>query len=197
MDNPKYTIKTQESVSMPTGSNQPFATLRIVVWVIVAVMLLGSFILDANLLSELSWTTRIILISLVIGSFSWGPKSQPVASPLEIRFYDDYLIVFRKKRYYSKKVSRKEYNKFFYDDISKLEYDYRLKRLDLIGKIDAMWFNYNKDGSVPQNPTYHRIVDDGICYFYVNGNDADIILDYLEKYTSKQPILQHKTEVSQ
>lgn len=197
MDSPKYVIKTHETVSMPTGNNQPFATLRIVVWVIIAVIILGSFVFGDNLFSELSWTARMILIALAIGISFWGPKSEPVASPLEIRFYSDYLVVFREKRYYSRKVSRKEYNKFFYSDISKIEYDYRIKRLDFIGKIDAMWFNYNKDGSVPQNPSYHRIVDGGICYFYVNGNDADTILKCLEEYTAKQPIVQHKTEVSQ
>jgi hypothetical protein len=197
MSNPNYVIETHETVSMPTGKNQPFATLRIVVWVIIAVIILGSFVFGDNLFSELSWTARMILIALAIGTVFWGPKSEPVASPLEIRFYSDYLVVFREKRYYSRKVSRKEYNKFFYSDISKIEYDYRIKRLDFIGKIDAMWFNYNKDGSVPQNPTYHRIVDGGICYFYVNGNDADTILKYLEEYTAKQPILHHKPEVSQ
>lgn len=184
MDSPKYVIKTHETVSMPTGNNQPFATLRIVVWVIIAVIILGSFVFGDNLFSELSWTARMILIALAIGISFWGPKSEPVASPLEIRFYSDYLVVFREKRYYSRKVSRKEYNKFFYSDISKIEYDYRIKRLDFIGKIDAMWFNYNKDGSVPQNPSYHRIVDGGICYFYVNGNDADTILKCLEEYTA-------------
>ena len=182
---------------MPTGSNQTFATLRIVVWVIIAVIILGSFVFGDNLFSELSWTARMILIALAIGISFWGPKSEPVASPLEIRFYSDYLVVFREKRYYSRKVTRKEYNKFFYSDISKIEYDYRIKRLDFIGKIDAMWFNYNKDGSIPQNPSYHRIVEGGICYFYVNGNDADTILICLEEYTAKQPIVQHKTEVSQ
>lgn len=197
METPNYVIKTHETVSMPTGNNQPFATLRIVVWVIIAVIILGSFVFGDNLFSELSWTARMILIALAIGISFWRPKSKPVASPLEIRFYSDYLVVFREKRYYSRKVSRKEYNKFFYSDISKIEYDYRIKRLDFIGKIDAMWFNYNKDGSVPQNPSYHRIVDGGICYFYVNGNDADTILKCLEEYTAKQPIVQHKTEISQ
>lgn len=197
MDSPNYVIKTHETVSIPTGNNQPFAALRIVVWVIIAIIILGSFVFGDNLFSELSWTARMILIALAIGISFWGPKSEPVASPLEIRFYSDYLVVFREKRYYSRKVSRKEYNKFFYSDISKIEYDYRIKRLDFIGKIDAMWFNYNKDGSVPQNPSYHRIVDGGICYFYVNGNDADTILKCLEEYTAKQPIVQHKTEVSQ
>ena len=197
MDSPKYVIKTHETVSIPTGNNQPFATLRIVVWVIIAVIILGSFVFGDNLFSELSWTARMILIALAIGISFWGPKSESVASPLEIRFYSDYLVVFREKRYYSRKVSRKEYNKFFYSDISKIEYDYRIKRLDFIGKIDAMWFNYNKDGSVPQNPSYHRVVDGGICYFYVNGNDTDTILKCLEEYTAKQPIVQHKTEVSQ
>lgn len=198
-EKPVYVLKTQEMVRMPNKDSNAtvFRILRIVVWVIIAVIVFGSFVFGDNLLSELSWTARMILIALAIGIGFRRPKSHPVASPLEIRFYNDYLVVFREKRYYSNKVSRREYNKFFYTDISKIEYDYRIKRLDFIGKVDAMWFNYSKDGSIPQNPSYHRIVDGGICYFYVNGNDADDILKCLEKYTSKQPIVQHKTEVPQ
>lgn len=189
MDNPKYVIKTYETVSMPTGNNQLFATLKIVVWVLIAVLILSSFVFGESLLSEFPWPERIMLFSLAISVGFWKPKRKSVASPLEIRFYSDYLVVFREKKYYNRKVSRKEYNRFFYSDISKIEYDYHLKRLVLIGKIDAMWFNYNKDGSVPQNPSYHRITDGGLCYFYVNGNDADTILKCLEEYTEKQPIL--------
>ncbi len=197
MDSPKYVIKTHETVSMPMGNNQPFATLKILVWVIIAMIALGSLVFDNNFFFEISWTARVMLVSLVIGFGFWKPKSENIASPIEIQFYDDYLVVFREKRYYDRKVSRKEYNKFFYSDISKIDYDYRTRRLNLVGKIDAMWFNYNKDGSVPQNPSYHRVVDGGICYFYVNDNDEDTILKCLEEYTAKHPIVYHKTEVSQ
>src|SRR5690554_485231 len=141
MDSPKYVIKTHETVSMPTGNNQPFATLRIVVWVIIAVIILGSFVCGDNLLSELSWSGRMILIALAIGISYFLPKSDTVSSTIEIRFYSNYLVVFRDKRYYSRKLSRKEYNKFFYSHIPKIQYDYRIKRLDFIRKIDAMWFN--------------------------------------------------------
>ena len=37
-----------------------------------------------------------------------------VPSPIEIQFYDDYPVIYSEKRYYDKKVSRKEYNKFHY-----------------------------------------------------------------------------------
>ncbi len=196
MENPKYRLRTNETVSVPTGSNQLFATLRTVVWIIVGIIFVGSFAFDANLLFEMSWTTRILLISLVISIGFWRPKSQPVPSPIEIWFYDDYLVVYREKRYYSKKISRKEYNKFFYSGITRFEYDFRLKRLDIIGKIDATWFNYNSDGTVPDVPFYHRIYDGGICYFYVNGNDERDIIGCIESFSSKRAVVKNYTEVS-
>lgn len=196
MENPKYILRTNETVSIPTGSNQPFATLRIVVWIIIGIIVVGSFVFDSNLFSEMSWTARMILIALAIGIGFWGPKSQPVPSPIEIWFYDNYLIIYREKRYYSKKISRKEYNKFIYSDIARFEYDFRLKRLDIIGKIDATWFNYNSNGTLPNVPSYHRVVDGGICYFYVNGNDERDIIGCIENFSSQKAVVKNNTEVS-
>lgn len=189
MENLNKVVKTYEKVELPTSNSNSYTYIKITVWIIISAIVIGSLIFKDNLLNEMSWTTKMILVSLAIGIGFWNTKKTLVASPLEIQFYDNFLVVFREKRYYNRKISRKEFNKFYYEDISKLEYNHITKRFDLIGKIDAMWFDYNKDGSVPKNPTYHRIVDGGICYFYIINNDEEDIISNMERYVGKMVLL--------
>ena len=171
---------------MPDPNNTStgiFKILKYAVWAIVALMIIFSLILGENFFFEISSSARIVLIGLVIGSFVWRDKTIEAPSPMEIRFYDDYLIVYKEKHYYNKKISRMEYYKIFYHDITRLRYEYQLKKFKISGTIDAMWFDYQKDGSVPPEPTSHRIVEGTMCYFYIFGNDEEYIIDQIEKFT--------------
>lgn len=179
---PNYVLKFNECVRKKVKDTN--YKIKIAVIVIIAVIILGSIIFQDNLFSEFSWTTRIILISLALGVMFTG-KTEKIKSPIEIRFYDDYLVVYREKRFYSKKVSRKEFNKFLYSDITSCEFNLNVKRVDLVGKVDATWYDYNKDGSIPQNPTYHKIVDGGICYFYT---DLEENLDIVKELETHSPL---------
>lgn len=175
---PNYVLKFNETVRKTVKDTN--YKIKIAVIIIIAVIILGSIIFQDNLFSELSGTAKILLISLAIGVMFTG-KTEKIKSPIEIRFYDDHLIVYREKRYYSKKVSRKEYNNFFYKDITSCEYNLNVKRIDMVGKVDSTWYDYNKDGTAPQNSTYHRIVDGGICYFYTDLEpELDIVKEIEE-----------------
>lgn len=156
--------------------------IKKVVIVIIAIIIVGSIVFQDNLFSELGWTTRIILVSLALGVMFTG-KTEKIKSPIEIRFYNDHVVVYREKRWYSDKAIHKEFNKFFYSDISGIDYDNRIKRLNIHGKIDATWFKYNKDGSVPEQPYYKRIVDGGICYFYTDLEPEIDIVKEIEKHS--------------
>lgn len=114
----------------------------------------------------------------------FGGGTKKVSSPFEIRFYDEYLVVYREKRYYSKSVSRKEYDKFFYKDIKKCQYRTVTKRMNIYGIVEGTWFNYKKDGTLPTNPTYHKTVD-SICYFYPSEENR---VDFVREIESHSPI---------
>ena len=177
-ENPNYVLKFNETVRKTVKDIN--YKIKIVVIIIIAIIILGSIIFQDNLFSELSWTARILLISLALGVM-FTDKTEKIKSPIEIRFYNDYLVVYREKRYYSGRISRKEYNKFLYKDITKCYYNNNTKRFDIIGKVESIWYNYNTDGTIPNNPTYNRVVDGGICYFYTDlEQEVDLIKEIKE-----------------
>ncbi|RDU37315.1 hypothetical protein DRW41_05540 [Neobacillus piezotolerans] len=184
MEKPHYVLKANEGVLVPKNEDSPLSKLKLPIWIIVGTILLGSLIFQDNLFSELSWSSRILLIALAIGvSFAGGNKR--VASPFEIQFYDYYLIVYRDKYYYSKRVTRKELYKFLFKDITKCQYRRVTKRINIFGDVEAIWYNYNKDGSLPEKPTYHRMVKNGICYFYTSEAPE---VDFVEEIENHSPI---------
>lgn len=188
MDSPVYVLKLDEGVLVPKDENSSKNPLKLAVLIIIGIIILGSIVFGENLFKEMTLTSRILLISLFIGICFKGQGSHRVPSPMEVRFYEDYLIIYREKRYYSKKVSRKEFNKFFYKDISRCQYRTLSRRINIYGIMEGTWYDYNKDGSVPDNPTYNRVISNGLCYFYtIFANESDIISN-IEKYCKIQII---------
>jgi hypothetical protein len=184
LEKPNYVLKANEGVLVPKNDNPGLGILKKAVWIIVGVVILGSIIFQENLFSELSWSAQVLLVVFALGlTFTGGNKRVP--SPFEVWFYDDYLIVYREKHYYSRKVSKKEYNKFLYKDIEKIEHRTVTERIGIYGKIEAIWYDYKKDGSLPEKPTYHKTTDRGLCYFYTS---ADPEVDFVAEIEKHSPI---------
>ena len=117
MEEAKYILRANEAVLMPVNENKWISLLKKCIYCIIAVLIIGSFIFHDNLFFELTWTSRIILISLTVWISSLGSKSKDVPSPMELQFFDDYLIFYLPKRYYSKKTTIKSITKMYYKDI--------------------------------------------------------------------------------
>lgn len=183
MEKPNYVLKANEGVTVPKNENPLLGKLKIAVWIIVGVVILGSIIFRDNLFAELSWPARILLIALVVRvSFLGGYKKIP--SPFEIQFYDDYFIVYREKYYLSKNVPIKEYRKFFYKDINKCQYRTVTKQINIQGIEEAIRYKYNKDGSLPTEPTYHK-TSENLCYFYTTEEPN---IDFVAEFEKHSPI---------
>jgi hypothetical protein len=181
MDSPNHVLRAQEGMLAPKNDNPMLGAVKIAVWVIAAVIIVGSFIFKDNLFGNLAWTTRITFIVIVIVvCFIGGNKRIP--SQFEVRFYNDYLVVYREKQYYNKKLSSMEYFKFFYKDIKNCDYDKTTQRMNIQGVLEATWYNYNTDGSLPANPTKQKTAD-SICYFYLIGKDPDSFISEFETHS--------------
>lgn len=183
---PNYILKLKSKDLIPKYDNLLARIIKISTIVIIAVIILGSIIFKENLFSELSTTAKALFISYVVYAAVVLFKLTKVPSPVSLVFFDDHLVVFKEKVYYSHKLYRQEFFKFYYSDISGLEYDYLTKRLNIYGNVEATWYNYHKDGTLSRTPDYHRFVDGTICYFYIfEGNETQII-SYLENFCKKK-----------
>ena len=69
---------------------------------------------------ELAFGTRLLLIIMSVIILGTAYATEKTSSPFEIRFYEDYMIVYREKYYYDRNLSRKE--QFFYKDIERIQY---------------------------------------------------------------------------
>lgn len=192
MEDAKYVLKTHERVFVPEETSRFHTFMRWFVWVVVGIIIVGSLVFQDNIFTEMSWSARVLLVVLV---FTFGfQKKVPTPSEIEIWFYDDYLVVYRDKRYYDKRCTYREHNKFYYDDISSMDYDYKTNRFNIHGKIDATYFKYDKYGNV-SNESEHKVTDGGICWFYVIDNDEEDIISTMVKYVVKLVIRMNEKEV--
>lgn len=181
MDKPNYVLKANEGVLVPDETKSTIRKLKKAVWIIVGIIILGSLIFQDNLFGELSWTTIFLLIALIL-NFSLKKTNKMIPQPFEIQFYDDYLIVYREKNYYSPKLSRKEYFKIYYKDVKEYKYRANSKKINIIGFCEINWYDYNKDGSLPDKPTIHKKTE-GICWFYTSESPEVDFVSEIERHS--------------
>ena len=181
---PNYVLKANEGVLMPKNDNPAFGYIKKAVWIIVGIIVIGSLIFQDNLFGKITWDTRILLIVLAIASLFLGGGSKRMPSPFEIWFYNDYLIIYREKRHFDRKTYMKMYDKFYYKDIHKCEFRTVCEKITIYGIDEAIWYDYNKDGSLPEKPTYHKTVD-GMGYFYTTEEPN---IDFVAEIENHSPI---------
>lgn len=188
MDKPNYVLTTNETVLIPR--NKKVNSLILPTWIIIITIIVISIIFQENLFLKLERTTQVLFVSIVITIFSVGGlKNAP--SPIELRFYDEYLIVYRAKRYYDRKVTRMEYNKFIYKDVERCVYRSNQERLHIYGIVSVEWYNYSKSGEVPLQPTITKTADSLIFIRTSVSPDVDFISE-IEKHTPIKVIIEDK-----
>lgn len=181
-ENPKYVLKFYDSSLKKV--NDKNSKIKTAVVIIVSILIIGSFIFQENLFAELNWTARILLISIAIGVMFTG-KTEDVKTPAELRFYDEYLVLFIQSKYYSKKITRQEILTMKYKDISKcvIEENTHSKMIKIYGDGRSVWYNFKTDGSLPTQPTEDRTYKNGMIYFTTHlNNDIDFIKE-IEKHS--------------
>lgn len=191
MDKPNYVIKTNEAVLMSIETDKSKNVIKICTWIIIGIVLIGSFLLDINIFSELSFGAKIFLIIIVLGLIFYDGKKEYTPSPMELYFFDDYLMMYLPKRYYSKRVSRKQIEIMKYSEISKCVLKANSNRIQIYGDGKAIWYNYNKDGSLPEKPTKEKQFTEGMIYFNIQfATDIDFIKE-IETHSPLKVIIEN------
>lgn len=188
MENPVYVLRTNESAWAPTQNAKQVVFAKKAVRIILVILLVGSFVFGDNLFAELSLMPKMLLITIFLGTCFVKDKEK-VAKPFEIRFYEDHLVLYREKRYYSPKLSRKELDKFMYKDIEKIVYRADTHRINIYGLVEGIWYDYKKDGSLPEKPSYHKTTN-SLAYFYTNEAPEVDFVAIFEKYSSVKVTIQ-------
>ncbi len=184
MEKPNYRLKTHEKVFTSKDKN------AVIEAVVIGGIIVSGLILIVSLLAQLSAILTLsmgvlfaLLFGRLIGSPFVGRNSLAVASPLEIWFYDDHLIIYRDRLYCNKTLSRRTYDKLFYKDIRKCEYKMISAKIIFFGVTESVWYDYNKDGSLPEYPTHHATT---VCSDFCTTEHPDT--DFITEIENHSPI---------
>ena len=165
MEKPSYVIKTNEAVFVPTKKSRVLMGVKKCVWIIVVIIFIGSLIFRDNLFMHMTWTHRILLLSLASGTIFIRDEMVLVPSPMELQFYEDYLVLYLPKRYYSRHLTQMAIKKMKYDEITKCVYGTNTQLIYLYGNGTSTFYNYKSDGTIPETPTKVRNYTKGLIYF--------------------------------
>ena len=181
---PNYVLKFNETDSKKVKDSNYFIKKTVVI--IIAAIVILSIIFGDNLFLELSWTARILLISLALGVL-FTEKKEDVPSPAELRFYDDYLVLFLHRKYYSEKSIQKQYMEMKYSDITKVKYFPNIsnKRFQIYGNGHSIIYDVQKDGSVSKQPSWDKMFKEGMIYFSTNLNQN---IDFIKEIEEHSPL---------
>lgn len=176
MEVPNYVIKTSEALWVP--KDDKVSGIRKIIFITIGVMIVASILFQVNIFMEMSFQVRIIYIGLILWALANG-GSVRMPSEMEIQFYDDYLIIYNEKKYYSKKLSRKCIDKIYYKDVKQCQYRISKKRINIYGIVEKIRYDYRKDGTISEEPDVKHVVDGG-CFFYTALSNVDFVKEIEE-----------------
>ena len=165
MDNPRYVLKFNEAVVERRNVGKLYPVLKGGLVFLVALVALNAIVLGENLLGGMGLSSIVLLIFVFVTMMSQRGKSVDVPSPVELRFYDDYVVLYRERRSYGKNDIRREYNKMNYAEISECKYRKNMDRVNFFGNLQVEWYRYEKDGTLPDKPFSKKTIKDGMFYF--------------------------------
>lgn len=160
---PNYVLKIDEAVLMPVKDSTVKRILKVSVCGIVIAMVLGSLLFMENLFLELSDFSKGTFIALVV--YALYTKREETKSPMELQFFDDYLVLYLPKRYYDRRTTRMVSSKMKYEDITKCVYYSKLQRVHVYGAGVSEWCDYDKTGNLLDRTKTTKVFDEGLLYF--------------------------------
>lgn len=183
VNNPIYIVSVNETALKPVNDSSIKRVIRKASWITLALILITSIILRHNFITSFSVSTKILLALIIMNLFTMRVKKEGVPSPMEIQFFDEYLIIYRPKRYYNEKKTRMEINKIMYNSITRCLYKKKSKRIHIYGDVIAKWYDFDKYGNVAQTPSYDRVVKETFVYFVTTFMDVAKVIKEIEEHS--------------
>jgi hypothetical protein len=183
MDSPNYVLKFNDGLMAPKKESVIITIVKILLMIFVAVFFILLIILGSEVFNKIPFVIWLgVILGIVFLKQQGGYERRP--SPCELWFYDDYLVQYCERRYYSKNNIRREYYKFFYKDVSKCLYRTVVNKIDIYGVVEATFYKYDKDGNVVSTPCFHKVAD-SISVFYTVFEPN---IDFVKEIETHSPI---------
>lgn len=175
------TLNIDEMVIKPSGEKSKLYRIRIALWIFLGIVLALSIVFGDNLFKEMSTSVRWLIISMICGTAFIKPKNINEPSKMELQLFDDYFILYRPKRYYSKHMVRREFNKVYYSRINSFEYRSEKNMVVIKADIETVWYKYDSNGNLSESPYQNKIVENGLLYFNTKFVDAEKLVYDIEQ----------------
>lgn len=169
---PNYILKFDETCFVPQKSKTSWISK--VAGAVLVMLLVFSFIFRVNMFAKMSVTALVLLFWVII---KFKEPDEAVPSPIELRFYEDYLIIYREKDYAGRNKVWKEIRKHMYSDITDCKYlkSKATKRIHIYGDFYIKRWKYNKDGSLQSTPIMDKTITKGLTFFSTMLTDVDVV----------------------
>jgi len=171
---PNYILKATEAVWVDKNDSVFLVYFQRVIWIIVAIIIIASLFFWENIFMNLSLHARIVLVGGVGYAIFGGGGTVRKPSEFEIRFYDDYLVLYRERISYDKTLEKKSIKKMYYKDIKRFVYRVNSHRINFYGIVEGIEWKYKKNGQLSEKPFYHKTTD-SLCYFYTTLSNVDFV----------------------
>lgn len=189
MDKIRHVINFDEAVKKPAELSLVERISVVTAKAIFIFLVLAMVILKINYFSRANFAIKILYILLNLYALPLMLKSEELASPVEFRFYDKYLLVHYPKKYYSKKDIRREEFIFKISDIDYLLFLMDKKVLSIRGKARSEHYSFNKDGEVDNQSKIEEGPREVKLDFDLRFLEDLEIIETLEKYTRLQVLV--------
>lgn len=170
---PNYVLKFEDGLMQPRNESLQKDIINGILLIMVLIILLLAVFAEVP---AYLWFVGVVLI--LAGRQYNGYERRPVQC--ELRFYDDYIIQYYERKYYSKSNIRREYYKFYYKDITKCLYRTVCNKIDIFGVVEAEFYRYMKDDVVCDTPSFHKTAKSCSVFYTVFARDIDFVKEIEE-----------------
>ncbi|MBQ6985884.1 MAG: hypothetical protein IJR48_07970 [Oscillibacter sp.] len=163
MDTPRYVLSALDATAVTKANMGAVVRVKIAVWILLGVMLLLSLLTGENVFRGLSWPAKLSVIVLTLWALCFN-TDELAPAPMELRFYDDRLVVYHDRRAYSPRNVRREIRTIYYRDVKECQYRKRRARVNIVGRFEDTWYTFPPDGPPPAQASRQRVVDGAITF---------------------------------
>ena len=155
---PNYVLKMNMAMMLPKGGL--VVGLIKLVSIICLMVIIVSIIFDTAGMSIESISIRAVMI-FILCFILFYRKLEYVASPMELRFYDDHLVMYIPKRYCGISDAGEEYNVIYYSDVENCVVDKKSHDVRIGGKGISVY--YDSKSKYRQESQFLSLTFDTLC----------------------------------